>query len=235
MAGALTTAVYVDGYNLYYGRIYGTRFKWLDVVSLFRRIIKEQNPDASLEHLRLFTAPALARFARHGQASTEAQQSYHRALAGLYPEAFQLVLGNHSFDRDGTLLPRFVDRNTFDRRDRVRVWKLEEKQTDVNLALSMYRHAAAGLFQQLVVCSNDSDAAPAVEAIRTDFPHIRLGVVTPRRPTEAGNGSNRNVSSSLSRHAHWTRRHILDEELAACLLPDRIPTHRKPIRRPAHW
>lgn len=231
----VTTAVYIDGYNFYYGRIYGTGFKWLDVVSLFRRIIKEQDPDACLEHLRFFSAPALARFARHGQASTEAQQNYHRALAELYPEVFQLVLGNHSFDRNGTLLPRFVDRNTFDRQDRVRVWKLEEKQTDVNLALSMYRHAASGLFRQLVVCSNDSDAAPAVEAIRVDFPEIRLGVVTPRRPSGAAARSNRNVSSSLSRYAHWSRRHVLDEELAACLLPDKVPTRKKPIRRPPHW
>lgn len=234
MGAAVPTAVYIDGYNLYYGRIYGTAFKWLDVVSLFRRIVNEQDPDASLEHLRFFTAPALARFATHGQASTEAQQSYHRALAELHPGVFQLVLGNHSFDRAGTLLPRFVDRNTFDRRDRVRVWKLEEKQTDVNLALSMYRHAASGKFGQMVVCSNDSDAAPVMEAIRTDFPDIRLGVVTPRRPPDAAR-TNRNVSSSLSRHAHWTRKSIRDEELSACLLPDKVSTGRKPIRRPAHW
>ena len=28
-----STAVYIDGYNLYYGRIRGTRYKWVDLVS----------------------------------------------------------------------------------------------------------------------------------------------------------------------------------------------------------
>ncbi len=35
MTIAKATAVYIDGYNLYYGRIRGTAFKWLDVVALF--------------------------------------------------------------------------------------------------------------------------------------------------------------------------------------------------------
>jgi hypothetical protein len=29
------TVVYVDGYNLYYGLLRGTKLKWLDLVALF--------------------------------------------------------------------------------------------------------------------------------------------------------------------------------------------------------
>ncbi|MGO6733418.1 6-hydroxy-3-succinoylpyridine hydroxylase, partial [Rhizobium ruizarguesonis] len=32
---ALRTRVYIDGYNLYYGCLRKTAFKWLDVLTLF--------------------------------------------------------------------------------------------------------------------------------------------------------------------------------------------------------
>jgi hypothetical protein len=45
------TFVYIDGYNLYYGRLRGTNFKWLDVVKLFRDILKEQDPEAHIDRV----------------------------------------------------------------------------------------------------------------------------------------------------------------------------------------
>lgn len=235
MTSPNATAVYIDGYNLYYGRIRGTPYKWLDVVTLFDRLLNDQDPSSSLVAMRYFSAPAVARFATHGQASTEAQQSYHRALAQLHGERFSMTLGAHSFDRGGTLLPRYDASKPYDRTDRVRVWKLEEKKTDVNLALAMYRDACSGAFQQLVVCSNDSDTAPALEALRSDFPTLVLGVVTPRLPPVAGVRSHRAVSASLSAHADWTRHYLLDDELTNAQLPARVHTGKKPILKPPHW
>ncbi|PJK07475.1 acetyltransferase [Lysobacteraceae bacterium NML120232] len=229
------TAVFVDGYNLYYGRIRGTPYKWLDLLKLFDALLNEQDPSARLAKLNYFTAPALGRFATHGKASPNAQNDYHRALATTHPERFSLILGKHSFDRNGTLLPRFVENTPYDRNNRVRVWKLEEKQTDVNLALSMYRAASSGKFRQLVVCSNDSDVAPALEALRQDFPDLTLGVVMPRRPPATSVANHRAASASLDKYSHWTRRHLFDNELGRAQFPDIIPTSKKPIRKPAHW
>ena len=77
---AITTAVYVDGYNLYYGRIRNTRFKWIDVVRLFEVLLHDQNPTNELAHVHYFTAMALGRFATHGGASVAAQTCYLRAM-----------------------------------------------------------------------------------------------------------------------------------------------------------
>jgi len=231
----LPTAVYVDGYNLYYGRLRGTGYKWLDLVSLFERVLHDQDPSARLERLRYFSAPALARFARHGSASVEAQQDYHNALLRQHAPMVSITLGRHAFNRGGDLLPRFLENGGFDRNDRVRVWNLEEKQTDVSLAIAMYRDACSGALGQIVLCSNDSDAAPALEAIRQDFPRIVIGIVAPRRPPVPGAREHRSTSSALSAHAHWTRHHLLDSELEGALLPSIVHTGRKPIRRPAHW
>ena len=74
------TAIYIDGYNLYYGRLRNSSHKWLDVVVLFERIVAIQDPSSEVVFVNLFTAPALAKFATHGKASVEAQQAYHRAL-----------------------------------------------------------------------------------------------------------------------------------------------------------
>ena len=74
------TNIYIDGYNLYYSRLKGTAFKWLDLVALFRdQIVMQQDPDAQVHSIKFFTAPVKATYARHGQASEHAQTQYHRA------------------------------------------------------------------------------------------------------------------------------------------------------------
>lgn len=235
MTNRNATAVYIDGYNLYYGRIRGTPYKWLDVVTLFEHLLHGQNPHAELNSVRYFSAPALGRFATHGDASVLAQQDYIRALQQVHRDRFSTVMGKHSYDRHGTSLPHFEPGRPFDRTHRVKVWKLEEKQTDVNLALSLYREASTGRYHQVVVCSNDSDVAPALAAIRADFKELTVGVVMPLRPPTASGGSHRSVSASLFEHATWARHYLLDSELEAAQLPDVVPTKRKPIRKPTHW
>lgn len=230
----IKTAVYIDGYNLYYNRLRGSEFKWLDVVALFDHLLKIQAADSYVASVQLFTAPALANFATRGQVSTHSQQSYHRALCALNPNRFKLIFGNHTFSKAGTLLPTFVPGQRFDRNLRSRVWKLEEKLTDVNLALAMYRDAAAGHYQHAVLCTNDSDQSPTLIALREDFPELRIGVVAPLKPTLAGEGIRR-VSASLMASANWTRRYLLDDELLAAQLPAQVATFKAPARKPEYW
>lgn len=195
-------------------------------------IIRIQHGGYELHQVHYFSAPAKEAFASHGKESVIAQQSYLRALEAKYPKPdFQITLGNHSFDKDGSLLPRYVEGQKYDKADRVRVWSLEEKQTDVNLALAMYRACCKGTCEQVVVCSNDSDVEPVLKAIREDFPHIQIGVITPVRP----GSDDRRFSTSLAKQAHWVRRHITDEELAAAQLPAQVATKKKPARKPEHW
>jgi hypothetical protein len=62
------TSIYIDGYNLYYSRLKGTQFKWLDIVALFRdRILLPQDPRAEVVAVKYFTAPVKASYARHGE------------------------------------------------------------------------------------------------------------------------------------------------------------------------
>lgn len=229
------TGVYVDGYNLYYGRLRGSQFKWLDLVQLLEGILAERDQNESLERVHLFTAHALATFATHGHESVEAQSAYHRALAVKHGDRFKVTYGKHSYDKDGSLLPEFVPGQPYDRTKRARVWHLEEKKTDVNLAICMYRDAVQGRYDRIVLVSNDSDAEPALQAVREDFPHIMIGLVMPIRPPEAGAEIHRRVSGSLVGQADWVIKHLTDEQLQAAQLPPHVPTKKKPIRKPPHW
>jgi hypothetical protein len=51
----MRTIAYVDGYNLYHGRLKHTPFKWLDLVGLLSTILRVQNPSAQITVVKLFT------------------------------------------------------------------------------------------------------------------------------------------------------------------------------------
>lgn len=110
---------------------------------------------------------------------------------------------------------------------------IEEKQTDVNIALHLYRDAMQCHCEQAVICSNDSDLEPALRFIREDLPNITIGLVMPLPEGIAGNGKVPN--KRLTNLAHWVRRHIQDAELMKSQLPQNVPTNKKPASKPLHW
>lgn len=233
-SGSLKTVIYIDGYNLYYSRLRGTQYKWLDVVTLFSRIVHSIEPASFVSSVKYFTAPALSKFARHGEESMRAQNDYHRALESMYPDRFKIVLGSYVYERGGTALPVYRDGYPFDKNHTVKVWRLVEKRTDVNLAMAMYRDASKNQAEQLVLVSNDSDALPVLEAIHEDFNHVKIGLIMPLSlPGDGKKG--RPASKGLAKLAHWSRSYIRDDELSHSLLPTNVPTRKKPAIKPAHW
>jgi uncharacterized LabA/DUF88 family protein len=226
------TTIYVDGYNLYYSRLKGTPFKWLDIAALFRdTILPQQDPSAQVLSIKYFTAPVKASYARHGQNSEHAQTQYLRALTAKHPDLIQIIQGFHIFQP--TALPTFVPNAQPSKAQVSRIWMIEEKQTDVNIALHAYRDASRGDCGQIVICSNDSDIEPALRMIREDAPNVKIGLVMPLRENAKDDGKVPN--KRLTPLAHWVRRYIKDEELEKSQLPLNVPTKKKPASKPAHW
>jgi len=62
------------------------------------------------------------------------------------------------------------------------VWMIEEKQTDVNIALHAYRDAVRGNCDQLVICSNDSDLEPALRLVKAEKSQLPHNVPTKKKP-----------------------------------------------------
>lgn len=225
----MKTIVYVDGYNLYFSRLKYTPYKWLDLFRLFQQqILHPQNPTSELECVKYYTANIKAKFASHGEAASHAQHRYHRALeSALKGGTVEIIKGYYT---EGRATPMRY-KEPPDKADKVEAWKLEEKQTDVNLALDLYRDAIQGTASQLVVCTNDSDIIPALRRIREDAPNVILGLVLPHHPDY----EHRQPARDLEAMAHWMRRYIRDDELIAAQFPDRVPTRKKPIDKPYYW
>lgn len=228
------TAFFVDGYNLYYGLLTGTPYKWLDLPSLLNYILREQDPESKGSHYLYFTSPVQPKLATRGNVSHQAQTVYIKALKA---RGAKIITGRHQLEL--ARAPRFIDKSIYpSRQDLVDIWKLEEKETDVSIAIEMYRMAFKSTvsnedsvqLDQIVLVSADTDMTPALKAIREDFPSIRVGIILPRREN-----SKRPIPGSLIRWADWIRRTFKDEELSTHQLPERVATHKKPAIKPSYW
>ena len=111
--------------------------------------------------------------------------------------------------------------------EKIQVFDFNEKKTDVNLASDMLAGAWTDVFDQAVLCSNDSDLEGAFSTIKKHLPHIRLGLVAPILGED-----HRRISKDLSMHADWSK--ILSPvHLKNSQLPERIPSSR--LCKPDTW
>ncbi|MFN7089993.1 MAG: NYN domain-containing protein [Allorhizobium sp.] len=105
---ALRTRVYIDGYNLYYGCLRNTAFKWLDVLALFETQILPSilyrpapgadpataalHPDCAIKY---FTAKIIESAAK-SEDSVSSQAQYHNALTTHCGGRLSFVMGHYS-------------------------------------------------------------------------------------------------------------------------------------------
>jgi 6-hydroxy-3-succinoylpyridine 3-monooxygenase len=245
---ALRTRVYIDGYNLYYGCLRKTAFKWLDVLALFEtqilptilyRTTPEADPATMALHpdcaIKYFTAKIIES-ASKGEDSVSSQAHYHNALTSHCGGRLSFVMGHYSLYKANQHIVPADDPKRWPRDcDKIQVWKLEEKQSDVNLALQLYDDALSGEIDQVVLVTNDTDLAPALEMLEARCPHIVRGLVIPTRKVGAGGDLERQANVSLAKLAHWVRRHITEDELRASQLPDVVPGRRRASIKPHSW
>ena len=141
----MSTNVYIDAFNLYYGCLKGTPNRWLDLDLLCRLLL----PSYAVNRIRYFTANVESRPGDPGQ--QQRQQAYLRALLTIP----NLSIHFGSFLTNAVRLP-LVEPQPGLRRT-VEVWRTEEKGSDVNLATHLLVDAFRGEYETAVVISNDSD------------------------------------------------------------------------------
>ena len=226
MAGALAffrdmkkTIVYIDGYNLYYGLLKGTSYKWLDLVKFAEKLVSDE---CEVVAVKYFTSCALTY--PYDPASVERQNIYLQALRGL--GRLKIVKG--FFKKNKVLMPATEEECrecSTAKSGYVRVVKLEEKRSDVNLAVEMLVDASANEVDALVLVTGDSDQVGTIEAVRSRFgkqvlvcnPHPRF-------------------SANLKNVADFYK-NIARNLPASCQLPDEVAvgTHGNIVRRPEAW
>jgi hypothetical protein len=169
MAQAMRANFYVDAFNLYYGSLKGTPYKWLDLDALFRRVY----PHDEVHRIRYFTARVDGRPPDLGQPAR--QQVYLRALATI--PTLHVHYGQYRTrpTRMRLARPPRIGPKT------VAVLKTEEKGSDVNLASYLLLDAFRNDCEVAVVVSNDADLKTPIEMAMREF-GLPVGVLNPHPP-----------------------------------------------------
>lgn len=188
------TIVYVDGFNLYYGAVKGTPYKWLDVEKYFRLL----RPDDALQAIRYFTA--LITGPRAANQSAFLQALATRPLVDIVLGSFKRKQIRCEYNECHHLTPG----------DRV-FSRYEEKRTDVNIAVHMLDDASRQQCNHQILVSGDSDLVPAIRMIRRRFPNVLTTIYVPAQATQRGYAvelrsaahKHRLLPTNLLRHAQF--------------------------------
>lgn len=207
------TFVYVDGFNLYYGAVKGTPYKWLDLWAAAQAAL----PRNDVRQVKYYTARVSPR--ENDPDAHLRQGAYLRALATLRPQV-ETYEGSFLVSRKWRPRADSPPANpTF-----VEVLNPEEKGSDVNLAAHLVYDGCQGLYEAAVLVTNDSDFGEAVRIVRHEL-RLTVGILHPRSP----------LSGRLKAHASFVRP-LRSSVLQACQLPDPVVTPSGDrIAKPASW
>ena len=163
----MKTFVYVDGFNLYYGAVKGTPYKWLNIFRLCQLLL----PKNQILKIKYFTALVTARPGDPDQPTR--QQIYLRALRTI--SGLEIIYGH--FLEHPVMIP--VAGGPPGKPRYVQVIKTEEKGSDVNIAAHMINDGYKGAYQVAILLSNDSDLVEPVKIVRDEL-KLPVGVLNPR-------------------------------------------------------
>jgi NYN domain len=207
--------VYVDGFNLYYGALKDTEFRWLDIREFCQRLV----PRNTIKRVRYFTAQVSTRVSDpHGPARQDAYLRALRAVGGI-----DIHLGR--FQQSKVRLP-LADESNNDRPQLVQVYKTEEKGSDVNLASYLLLDAFRKESDIAVVVSNDSDLEEPIRIMIQEL-NVPVGLVNPHEA--------KHRSHDLIKLNPLFYKNVRPSALRACQLPDSVWDGQSEIRRPATW
>lgn len=213
------TAVYIDGFNLYYS-LRHTPNKWLDLAALCDRML----PSDSVEVVHYFTARVKP---VDDPQQPQRQQAYLRALAAtqrVKPFFGQFQANTHtlSLSQNGSRELHF--RKGGKGGTKVPVLKFEEKGSDVNLATFLMIDAYAAAYDHYVVVSNDTDLVEPVTHVSKSLGKNVTIMNARARPAK------RLVAAAGGQFILLTR-----ADFAAAQLADPTYDAKGPIRKPPKW
>lgn len=210
----MRTNFYIDAFNLYYGSLRGTPYKWLNLAAFCQRSF----PADQVHRIRYFTARVKPRPSDPQQPVR--QNAYLRAL-GTLPS---VTIHYGHYLQKPVLMPYVTP--PAGGPATVLVLKSEEKGSDVNLATLLLIDAFDKDFEQAVVVSNDSDLALPIELVQKKF-GLPVVVLFPCGP-------GRKPSYHLSKVAAASPI-ISTANLAAAQFPPTLADSVGTIRKPRSW
>jgi len=205
------THVYVDGFNLYYGMLKDSNFKWLNLDRFFNLL----RPHDQVLKILYFTAMI-------DGSGLGNQENYIRALTTL--PSVEIILGK--------LMKRNVMCKVADcdyRGSRI-FTTAEEKGTDVNIAVRMMDDAFYARCENFVLVSGDSDLAPVILKIKSLSPLNRIVVYVPARKPNQWLRHSKPLAEIADKY-----RFLPDVILSKSQFPEIMQDSDGLIRKPPSW
>lgn len=208
----MNTYVYVDGFNLYYGAVKGTPYKWLNIFDLSQQLLKKNK----IIKIKYFTALVTARPGDPDQPSR--QQIYLRALKTI--PNLEIIYGH--FLEHPVKMP--LVSSLTGKIKYANVMKTEEKGSDVNIAAHLINDGYKGLYQVAVLVTNDSDLVEPIKIVRNEL-KLAVGVLNPHHGTP---------SHELRKYATFVKP-IRQGVLAASQFPTTLTDAKGAFHKPPKW
>lgn len=204
----MRTIVYVDAFNLYYGCLKRTPYRWLNIQKLCELLL----PKNDIQAVKYFTALVSARTNDPDQPVR--QQTYLRTLP-----TTEVVLGHYL--THNVWMPKVMPPGQ--PQEYVEVIKTEEKGSDVNLATHLLNDAHHNRFDVAVVISNDSDLLAPIKIARADMGK-KVGVLNPQK----------NPSRAILPHIDFIKQ-IRAGALGVAQFSDQLTDQHGTFTKPSSW
>jgi hypothetical protein len=212
------TLLYVDGFNLYYSAVRGTPLRWLNPVAMASLAF----PHNQIIGLRFFTARVTARPGNLGEPLRQA--FYWRALRTL-PDSL-IIEGDFRTREVSAAVVRPPP--TY-----IRVFKTEEKGSDVNLASHLLLDGFRSHYDSAIVISGDSDLITPIRMVRDDL-SLPVGVLNPQR-LSGPNAPTPRKNAGLQHAASFYQNGVTWNQLVAAQFPDTLTDAKGTFHKPPSW
>lgn len=200
--------IYVDGFNLYYGALKKTPYRWLNIEKLCRIML----PHDTINQIKYFTALVNPRSGDPSQSVR--QKTYLRALQTI--PNLEIIYGH--FLTHHIMMPLAPPKHGY-----VKVIKTEEKGSDVNLALHLLSDGYKNAYDVGIVISNDSDLLLPVQFVKKELGKT-IGILNPQK----------HPSRVLIANADFIK-NIRKGVLSRSLFPTTLTDSHGSFRKPSTW
>jgi uncharacterized LabA/DUF88 family protein len=198
-----TLIAYVDGFSFYHGITKNTPYRWCNIFNLISTIF----PEYYVKKVYLFAGKS--RGVIGNPRAPMRQEIYFRALNSI-PE---IEVRKSNYARQERCLPLKNSRNSDDQKVHVKYY--QEKQVDVNLAITMVTDGLLNQFHTCAIVTNDTDFVGPIEVVRQVaekevylVPTVKIG--------------HRRMAKDLAQATDHHVRFFKEEHLKSSLLPKEV-------------